>query len=77
MTDARRPVVSIGACGPRDDDRARDTAGGAFLAELVEDVGEFAFRQGVDQVGGGRPMFSHAHVQRAVHAEGKPARRVV
>ena len=59
------------------DDGAGDAARGAFLAEFEQQIGKFAFRQRVDQIGRGRSAAAHAHVQRAIAAEREAARRIV
>ena len=45
----------------------------ALLAERRDDGGKIALGRRVDHVGGARPVAAHAHVERAVLAEGKSA----
>ena len=63
--------------GARGHDGARDAARRALLAEFEQQIGQLAFRQRIDQIGGGRAAAAHAHVQRAVGAEREAARRVI
>ena len=71
------PCRLEGLPAARLDDGARDRAGAALLAVVVEDVGEFRFRRLVDEVGGARALALHAHVERAVAAEREAALRLV
>ncbi len=77
MMAASCAVVVIGVSAAGRDDVARDAARGALLAKLEQQVGQFAFGQRVDQIGGGRPAAAHAHVERAIAAEREAARRIV
>lgn len=55
------------------DDRARDAARVALLAEDIDDVGELALGCLRDHVGGGRAALPHPHVERAAAAEREAA----
>ena len=73
MIAASCPVVVIGAAA-----RAVTTAramrrGQAFLAESEQRVGQFVFRQGCDQVGGGGAAGAHPHIEGAVVTEREAA----
>ena len=60
------------------DDGAGNGAGASLLAVLVDHVGEVAFVHGVDHVRRRRAARGvHAHIQRAVLAEGEAALRLV
>src|SRR3546814_1976283 len=59
------------------DDGTGDAARQALFAEIVNDPGKVVFGQGADHLLGGRPIVSHAHVQRAVGPEREAAGRVV
>jgi hypothetical protein len=54
-----------------------DAARRPLFPQFVQQVRQGAFRQRVHEVGGARPMFSHAHVERAVVAERDAPLRVV
>src|SRR5204862_272051 len=45
----------------------------AFLAEVADQLGEGALLETGNQIGGARPMLSHAHVERTVEAKRKAA----
>ena len=54
-------------------DHPRDAAGMPLLAEEAEDAREIAWLEAVDHVGSRRAGLGHAHVERAVGAEGEAA----
>src|ERR1700730_9784002 len=54
-----------------------DTAGRTLLAEMVKNIGQGCLPGGIDKVRGSRPLAVHPHIERAVAAKGKAARRVV
>ena len=62
---------------PRGDDRAGDAAALAFLAVVVEHVGDVFLARGVEEVGRALAVLAHAHVERALGREGEAARRLV
>ena len=62
--------------GAGGDDGAGDAAGVLFLAQPRDHRGQGAVIGAVDEIGGGFARKAHAHVQRAVFAEGKTARRL-
>ena len=65
---------SIGACRARAARwRGRCGARVLLLAEDADDAREIAWLHAVDDVGGGRPVGAHAHVERPVGAEGEAA----
>ncbi len=64
----------LGALG---DDGAGDAPRRALFAVEIEDIGERLGFELIDQVGGAAPGALHAHVERAVEAEGKAALRLV
>ena len=74
---ASAAVVAIGAVRALADDGAGNGARMPLLAENEDDVGEIAFAGVRDDVGGARALGPHAHVERAVVAEGKAAARGV
>ena len=55
------------------DDRAGDRARAPLFAVEMENVGEFRLRGVVDEIGGAYALALHAHVERAVVAEGEAA----
>ena len=66
MIAASRPVVSIGASARAATIARAMRREAALLAERVEHVGKLRLGQRVDEIGGGRPVAAHAHVERAV-----------
>ena len=56
----------------RRDDCSRDAPCVAFLAEITDQLGEVALLETGNQIGGARPIASHAHVEWSVEAKGKP-----
>ena len=63
--------------GARGDDGAGDAAGVLFLAIARDGQAQGALVGAVDEIGGAFARQAHAHVQRAVLAEGKTPRRLV
>ena len=59
------------------DYRACNATRGALLAELEQQVGQFAFGQRVDQIGGGRPVRPIRMSSGPSRAEREAARRIV
>jgi hypothetical protein len=62
---------------PVGDDGAGDAARGPLLAEVIEDVGDRRLVLVAEDVGGRAPLALHAHVERRVEPERKPAPRLV
>ena len=58
---------------PLGDDGARDRARMPLLAQKENDIGEIAFGNFRDHIRGARSVGAHAHVERAVLAEGEAA----
>ena len=58
---------------PRLDNCACNGASAALFAVMVENVGQFRFRRFVDEIGRAGSVALHAHVERPVVAERKPA----
>ncbi len=50
-------------------DRPRDAPGEALFAEPADQLGQLVLGKLRDEVGGARPILSHAHVERAVEAK--------
>src|SRR5205823_3204088 len=66
-----------GSTPARRDDGSCDAPCVAFLAEITDQLGEIALLETGYQIGGARPIPSHAHVERAVEAERKAAVGIV
>ncbi len=58
-------------------DHAGDTSGMALFAQEIEDPGQIARLEGVDDVGSVDARLRHAHVERTVMPEGKAALRFI
>ncbi len=58
-------------------DGAGNGRGPVFLSQNTDDAGQLASVHLVDDVGRTRPRLLHAHVERTVLAEGKPAFRLI
>src|SRR3984893_8767433 len=54
-----------------------DTARRTLLPEMVKNIGQGCLPSGIDKFRGSRPLAVHPHIERAVAAKGKAARRVV
>jgi hypothetical protein len=52
-------------------------AGLALLAELIENVRQFALREVVDQVRGSPALFTEAHIQGLIPLKREPAASVL
>nr|RAV91232.1 hypothetical protein DBT45_09165 [Aerococcus tenax] len=63
--------------GPRLHDRLGDGARPLLLAIDGDDAGKIGLVEGVDDIGGRKPLAAHAHVERTVLLEGEAAFRLI